>query len=177
MSTATSARTEPAVRFQPQLINGAWVEAVGQATFEVTNPFDDSVYARVPASSRADMARAVAAADAAQPAWAAMPPAVKQGLFLRAADLLESRTDEIVRALAEETGSGADFASPPGMVRIAWRGAQWPRRWLRGTRWSSSRLKKHRERPGCWSARSCTRPASRPGRSTSSPIPDRPPPR
>jgi acyl-CoA reductase-like NAD-dependent aldehyde dehydrogenase len=68
------------------------------------------VWARVPAGTRAITARAVAAAAAAFPAWADLPPAEKQTLFLRAADIVERRRDEIVGLLAAETGCAAGFA-------------------------------------------------------------------
>lgn len=108
--TTSAADARPGVRAYQQLIDGAWAAAADGATFEVTSPYDGSVFARVPASSRTDMARAVAAADAAQPEWAALAPAAKQALFLKAADLLHERTAQVVEALARESGSGAGFA-------------------------------------------------------------------
>src|SRR4029077_7807928 len=56
-----------------------------------------------------DARRAVAAAAEAFPGWAATPPAAKQAIFLRAADILESRQDEIVDLLARETGCTFGF--------------------------------------------------------------------
>ena len=58
------------------------------------------------------------------PAWAATPPAVRQGVFLKAADVLESRHDEVVSLLARETGSTFGFAMfqmhfVPGLFRQA----------------------------------------------------------
>ncbi|MCO4251236.1 aldehyde dehydrogenase family protein [Pseudarthrobacter raffinosi] len=113
-SSTTPTRTE--TRHYSQLIGGEWVQALDGATLEITNPYDDSVFATVPASTRADTEQAVRAASAAQKEWAEMLPATKQQLFLRAADILESRTAEIVRALAEETGCGAGFAH----FQISW---------------------------------------------------------
>ncbi|WP_326837535.1 aldehyde dehydrogenase family protein [Amycolatopsis rhabdoformis] len=98
------------VRTYRQFIDGEWVEARSGATVESRNPLDDSVFARVPASSREDAAAAVQAAERAQPAWAALAPSEKRHLFLRAADLLEARTDRFADALAAETGTGRAFA-------------------------------------------------------------------
>src|SRR5581483_5225796 len=53
--------------------------------------------------------KAVDAAAAAFPAWARSAPAVRQGVFLKAADVLESRRDEIVSLLASETGCTFGF--------------------------------------------------------------------
>jgi acyl-CoA reductase-like NAD-dependent aldehyde dehydrogenase len=78
--------------------------------FDDLDPYRGTVVARVPAGTRADAARAVDAAAAAFPGWADLPPAEKQTLFLRAADIVERRTDEIVALLAAETGCAAGFA-------------------------------------------------------------------
>jgi acyl-CoA reductase-like NAD-dependent aldehyde dehydrogenase len=89
-------------------IGGEWLEA--GATFPDTSPYDDRLLANV-ADGGADQAReAVVSAARAFPAWAGMPPAERQRLFLRAADITEARTEYIVRTLALEAGSGAAFA-------------------------------------------------------------------
>ena len=80
--------------------------------------------AEVAAGTRADARRAVEAAAAAAPAWAQTPPAVRQGIFLKAADVLESRRDEVVSLLARETGSTFGFGMfqmhfVPGLFRQA----------------------------------------------------------
>ena len=105
-------------------IGGAWVEAEGGRTFEDRDPFNDAVVAHVAAGSRADAHRAVEAAAAAAPAWAQTPPAVRQGIFLKAAEILESRQDEIVSLLARETGCTFGFGMfqmhfVPGLFRQA----------------------------------------------------------
>jgi acyl-CoA reductase-like NAD-dependent aldehyde dehydrogenase len=96
------------VRELQQFIGGEWVDA-GGALFDDLDPFDGQVVARVPAGTRDDAARAVAAAAAAFPDWSTTPPAVRQGIFLRAADVLESRQDEVVSWLARETGCTFGF--------------------------------------------------------------------
>lgn len=90
-------------------IDGAW--RPGTRTFDVLNPFDDSLVARVPAGGRAEADDAVAAAHAAFPAWATMAPGERQRLFLRVADITERRHDEIVHLMAVEAGTGRAFAS------------------------------------------------------------------
>ena len=86
-------------------IGGEWADAEGGRTFEDRDPFNGDLVAEVAAGSRADAHRAVEAAAAAAAAWAATPPAVRQGVFLKAADVLEGRHDEVVSLLARETGS------------------------------------------------------------------------
>jgi acyl-CoA reductase-like NAD-dependent aldehyde dehydrogenase len=90
-------------------IGGEWVDAAGGGSFEDRDPFTGEVVATVPSAGREDARRAVEAAAAAFPAWSQTPPAARQALFLKAADVLESRSDEIVELLARETGSTFGF--------------------------------------------------------------------
>ncbi len=85
-------------------IGGEWTDADGGRTFEDRDPFTGEVLAEVAAGSREDARRAIEVAAAAAPAWAQTPPAARQGIFLKAADVLESRQDEVVSLLARETG-------------------------------------------------------------------------
>jgi acyl-CoA reductase-like NAD-dependent aldehyde dehydrogenase len=100
---------QPESREARQFIGGEWVAAAGGDTFDDLDPFTGDVVARVPAGNRADAAKAVEAAAAAFPAWSQSPPAVRQGVFLKAADALESRGEEIVGLLARETGCTFGF--------------------------------------------------------------------
>ena len=107
-----------------QYIGGAWVPAASGRTFEDVNPYTGQVLGTVAAAGREDAARAVAAASAAFPGWAAKPPAVRQRIFLAAADILERRRDEVVGLLASETGCTFGFAMfqmgfVPGLFRQA----------------------------------------------------------
>ena len=77
-----------AIKDVRELIAGDWVDAVGGATFDDVDPFSGDVVARVPAGGREDARRAIDAAAAAFPEWSKAPPAVRQGIFLRAADIL-----------------------------------------------------------------------------------------
>ena len=97
-------------RTYQQLIDGRWVDADSGRTFDDMNPFDGQVFARMPASTGADATRAIAAAHRAFPAWAAMGARARQALFLKAADILERRADEIVPLMAQETGSATPFS-------------------------------------------------------------------
>ena len=85
-------------------IGGEWVAAEGGRTFEDRDPFSGEVLVEVAAGSRDDARRAIDVAAAAAPAWAQAPPAARQGFFLKAAEILEGRQDEVVSLLARETG-------------------------------------------------------------------------
>ena len=119
---ATAAET--AVREAKQFIGGAWTDAADGATFEDRDPYNGDVVAIVPAGGAEDARRAIDAASAAFPAWSASPPAERQRIFLKAADILESRRDEVVSILARETGSTFGFGMfqmhfVPGLFRQA----------------------------------------------------------
>jgi acyl-CoA reductase-like NAD-dependent aldehyde dehydrogenase len=112
------------VREAKQFIGGEWADASAGATFEDRNPFSGDVVANVPAGTRADARRAIEAAAAAFPAWSQSVPAERQAIFLKAADILESRRDEVVDLLARETGAGFGFGMfqmsfVPGLLRQA----------------------------------------------------------
>ena len=96
------------MREYQQHIGGEWISA--DRLFDDFDPYRGTVMARIPAGTRADAARAVDAAAAAFPAWAELPPAEKQTMFLRAADIVDRRRDEIISLLATETGCAGAFA-------------------------------------------------------------------
>jgi acyl-CoA reductase-like NAD-dependent aldehyde dehydrogenase len=113
-----------ATREYQQFIGGDWVAAADGKTFEDRDPYTGDVVATIPASGADDTRRAIEAADAAFASWSATPPAERQGVFLKAADVLESRTDEIVGLLARETGCSFGFGMfqmhfVPGLFRQA----------------------------------------------------------
>ena len=105
-------------------IGGEFVDAEGGATFDNRDPWSGDVVSEVAAGTRADARNAVEAASAAFAEWSQTPPAVRQGIFLRAADVLESREDEVVSMLARESGCTFGFGMfqmhfVPGLFRQA----------------------------------------------------------
>jgi len=105
-------------------IGGRWTQASGGETFEDHDPFTGDVVANVPAGSRDDARRAIDAAADAFPTWSQAAPAERQRIFLKAADVLESRTEEVASWLTRETGSTFGFAMfqlqfVPGLFRQA----------------------------------------------------------
>jgi acyl-CoA reductase-like NAD-dependent aldehyde dehydrogenase len=112
------------VREAKQFIGGQWTEASDGATFEDRDPFTGDVVANVPAGTRDDARSAIDAAAAAFPEWSQSVPAQRQAIFLKAADILESRRDEVVGLLARETGCSFGFGMfqmsfVPGLLRQA----------------------------------------------------------
>ena len=92
-----------------QFIGGAWTPAADGRRFDDRDPYTDDVVASVAAGGPKDATAAIEAAAAAFDGWAATPPAERQRVFLKAADLLEERRDEVVSMLARETGSTFGF--------------------------------------------------------------------
>ena len=86
-------------------INGQWRKASDEATFEVTSPADPSdTIGHFPASTAADVDRAVGAARSAFDSWS-NTPAPDRGKILRTAgDLLADRKAEIARSMTREMG-------------------------------------------------------------------------
>jgi acyl-CoA reductase-like NAD-dependent aldehyde dehydrogenase len=118
-TTATATPLDSKLR-----IGGDWAEAESGATFEDTDPYTGDVVARVAAGGRGDARRAIDAAAAAFAEWSRTPPAARQAVFLRAADILEGRRDEVVSLLARETGCSFGFGMfqmgfVPGLFRQA----------------------------------------------------------
>jgi len=109
-------------------IGGKWVDAADGQTFEDLNPYTGEVYANLPAAKREDARRAIEAAQAAFPEWANTPPSVRRKVFLKAADIMESRQDELVKAMMEEVGGTIGISMfqmffVPGLYRTAAAGA------------------------------------------------------
>jgi len=92
-------------KFQSQLfINNEFVDAADGATFDVFNPFDNSLLAKVAEAKPADIDRAVAAARKAFPAWAAMSPSDRGVLIGKLADAIERDRDNLSLIESLDTG-------------------------------------------------------------------------
>jgi aminobutyraldehyde dehydrogenase len=78
------------------LINGRFVTGEGDGE-DILNPATGSVIVRIPEASVEQVQQAVAAAQAAFPAWARTTPRERAGLLLRLADAIEARASEFAR--------------------------------------------------------------------------------
>jgi succinate-semialdehyde dehydrogenase/glutarate-semialdehyde dehydrogenase len=110
---------DPALLRQQCYVDGAWQDAPGGATLPVHNPATGAPLGTVPAFDAAATERAVAAAHAAFPGWAAKT-AKERSILLRrwhdlillnAADLARLMTAEQGKPLAESKGEIAYAAS------------------------------------------------------------------
>ena len=85
-------------------IAGEWVEAADGATFAVTNPARGDVIARVPDLTRADAARAIAAADRTRHEWAARTGKERAAILRKWYDLMIANQDDLGAILTAEMG-------------------------------------------------------------------------
>ncbi len=86
------------------LIGGRFVPARSGRSFAVVNPATGEEVARAAEGDAADVADAVAAADAAQKAWARMASRKRGALVGQCAALLREHAEELARLIALETG-------------------------------------------------------------------------
>lgn len=85
-------------------INGEWALAEGGATFDVINPADQSVVARVANDATPEILRAVEAAQAAFKEWSGLAPKERGRFLLAIQELMEERRDELARLITLENG-------------------------------------------------------------------------
>ena len=107
-----------------QIIGGKFVGAISGKTFDRIDPFNGEVATRSPASGLDDVKAAVAAAQAAFPAWSKTGPGERRALLNKAADVLASKVGEFTGLLIAETGGTGPWAGfntmlAAGMLREA----------------------------------------------------------
>ena len=85
-------------------INGSPVAGQGQRTQPVTNPATGAVTAQVALASVQDVNTAVAAAQAAFPAWADAPPLRRARVMFKFLELLHQHKDALAHAITAEHG-------------------------------------------------------------------------
>ncbi len=105
------------------LIDGEWCAASDDTWIESINPADESPTGRVPAASAADVARAVSAAQRAQPAWAARSVWERAAVVRTLAAAIRARGPEILQLEARDTGNtigklGADVQIAAGYLEF-----------------------------------------------------------
>ncbi len=96
----------PANSIHQLFIAGKPCPSANGAVFEDINPTTRQAMAHVSDATVSDMDAAIAAAHAAQPGWAKLPPATRAEFFYKAAEIFTARQQEFCDALIQETGSG-----------------------------------------------------------------------
>ena len=85
-------------------IDGAWLNADNGATVEVTNPANGEVIGTVPQMGKAEADRAVAAAQAALPAWKAKSAKERSQILRKWFDLMMAHQEDLGKILTLEQG-------------------------------------------------------------------------
>jgi 5-carboxymethyl-2-hydroxymuconic-semialdehyde dehydrogenase len=93
------------------IINGRHVDAHSGKTFDNGSPIDSSFICTVAAGDAADIDAAALAAQAAFPAWAALPAKQRRDLLYRVADLIEEHAEELALLESVDTGQPIRFMS------------------------------------------------------------------
>jgi succinate-semialdehyde dehydrogenase/glutarate-semialdehyde dehydrogenase len=96
--------TEQELLKQAGFIDGAWVAADSGATFAVTNPATGETIATVPDMGAAETKRAIDAAAAALPGWAALTAKERAAILRKWFDLLMAHQEPLARILTAEQG-------------------------------------------------------------------------
>jgi succinate-semialdehyde dehydrogenase/glutarate-semialdehyde dehydrogenase len=94
----------PAYPSTQLLIDGQWCDAADGRTLAVVNPATGDEIGRVSHAGRADLDRALAAAQKGFTTWRAMPAAERATLMRKAAALLKERANEIATSMSQEQG-------------------------------------------------------------------------
>ena len=95
---------DPSLLATKAYVAGEWVEASDKKTFPVSNPARGDVICEVPDLTRADAARAIAAADKARREWAARTGKERAQVLRKWFDLCMANQDDLAAILTAEMG-------------------------------------------------------------------------
>jgi len=95
---------DPSLLCTRAYVAGEWIDADDGSTFAVVNPARGDVICEVPNLSRAETARAIAAANAAMKDWAARPAKERAQVMRKWFDLMMANQDDLGMILTAEMG-------------------------------------------------------------------------
>ena len=104
-------------------VDGTWIDADGGGRIEVTNPATGEVIGTVPQLGAAETRRAIDAAAAAQPAWAARSAKDRAAILRRWSDLMLASIDDLAMLMTAEQGK--PLAEAKGEVAYAASFIEW----------------------------------------------------
>ncbi|MBC7184647.1 MAG: aldehyde dehydrogenase family protein, partial [Marinobacter sp.] len=96
-------------------IDNQFVDSAGGDSIQVQNPATLEFLSKVPASTQADVDRAVEAARKAQPAWQKLPAIERAGYIRKVAQKIRANQERLARTITMEQGKTLDLA----MVEVA----------------------------------------------------------
>jgi aminomuconate-semialdehyde/2-hydroxymuconate-6-semialdehyde dehydrogenase len=100
-------------------IDGELCEAADGGWLDNVEPATGKVYSQLPAGGEADIERAVAAAEAAFPAWAATPARERCRLLVAIADRIEAEHERFARAESVDNGKPLTLARTVDIPRAS----------------------------------------------------------
>ena len=95
---------DPSLFRQQCYVDGAWIGADSGKTIPVTNPANGAVLGTIPAMGAAETRRALAAADAALPAWRAKLAKERAAILRRWFDLMMANQEDLAKIMTAEQG-------------------------------------------------------------------------
>jgi succinate-semialdehyde dehydrogenase/glutarate-semialdehyde dehydrogenase len=114
---------DPSLLRQQCYVDGAWIDADAGGTVEVTNPATAEVIGTVPKLGEAETRRAIEAAAAAFPAWAAKTARERATILRRWNDLMLANVDDLALLMTAEQGK--PLAEAKGEVAYAAAFIEW----------------------------------------------------
>ena len=96
--------SDPSLLQTQAFINNQWVDGENGATFDVSNPARGDVIAQVADLSRADLARAIDGAEAAQKKWAALTAKERCNILRNWYNLMMEHQSDLAMILTAEMG-------------------------------------------------------------------------
>ncbi|MFO6453438.1 MULTISPECIES: aldehyde dehydrogenase [unclassified Aeromicrobium] len=91
-------------------------DATNGNTFERRHPLSDEVVTRAAAASVEDAVSAVESAAAAFDSWSQTGPSERRAILLKAADIMDARTPELIEAMGSEVGAAPLWAGFNGFL-------------------------------------------------------------
>lgn len=103
-------------------IDGKYQSSASGEFTDNMNPATDKPYCRIQNAGKDDVEKAIASSQKAFQSWKDMAPSQREKLFIRVADLLEERAQELADVLIDEAGStllkaGYETHHTPGFLR------------------------------------------------------------
>jgi succinate-semialdehyde dehydrogenase/glutarate-semialdehyde dehydrogenase len=114
---------DPSLLRQQCYVDGAWIDADAGGRIEVTNPATGEVIGTVPQAGAAETRRAIEAAAAAFPAWAAKTAKERAAILRRWNDLMLANVDDLAMLMTAEQGK--PLAESKGEIAYAASFIEW----------------------------------------------------
>ncbi|MBD2770492.1 aldehyde dehydrogenase family protein [Hymenobacter sp. BT664] len=100
-------------------VNGYLIPPQSGRYLDNMEPATGQVYGQIPDSGPADVAAAVAAAEAALPAWRALPAEERGRLLVKIADLIDANLERLAQAESQDNGKPLSLARVMDIPRVA----------------------------------------------------------